>query len=90
MVDTIISSSEEYEKKASLELNDSGEHNEADNVSVSSEITFTSDDKKGEKSQHKKYSKMSLEKLKEYCVSNKINSEGTKNQLITRIIDVSK
>jgi hypothetical protein len=90
MVDTIISSSEEYEKKGSLDLNDSGEHNEADNVSVSSEITFTSDDKKGEKSQHKKYSKMSLEKLKEYCVSNKINSEGTKNQLITRIIDVSK
>ena len=90
MVDTIISSSEEYEKKGSLDLNDSGEHNEADNVSVSSEITFTSDDKKGEKSQYKKYSKMSLEKLKEYCVSNKINSEGTKNQLITRIIDVSK
>ena len=90
MVDTIISSSEEYEKKASVDLNDSGEHNEPDNVSVSSEITFTSDDKKGDKAQHKKYSKMSLEKLKEYCVSNEINSEGTKNQLIARIIDVSK
>ena len=76
MVDTIISSSEEY----------SGEHNESDNVSVSSEITFTSDDKKNEKTLYKKYSKMSLDKLKDYCVSNKINSEGTKNQLIANII----
>lgn len=76
MVDTIISSSEEY----------SGEHNESDNVSVSSEITFTSDDKKNEKTLYKKYSKMSLDKLKDYCASNKINSEGTKNQLIANII----
>jgi hypothetical protein len=88
MVDTIISSSEEYEKKASIESNDYGEHNEADNVSVCSEITFTSEDKKNERTLQKKYSKMSLEKLKELCISNKVNSDGTKNQLITRLIDV--
>ena len=56
-------------------------------MSVSSEITFTSDEKKNEK---KKYLKMSLDKLKDICNQNKINSEGTRNQLITRSIEVNK
>ena len=61
-----------------------------DNMSVCSEITFTTDDKKGEKTLMKKYSKMSLDKLKEVCGSFNINSEGTRNQLITRIIEAKK
>jgi len=59
-------------------------------MSVSSDITFTSDDKKFEKTLIRKYSKMSLEKLKEFCNLNNINPEGTKNQLITRIIENKK
>ena len=82
MVDTIISSSEEYEKKVRDDALD-----ENDTMSVSSEITFTSDEKKNEK---KKYLKMSLDKLKDICNQNKINSEGTRNQLITRSIEVNK
>lgn len=98
MVDTIISSSEEYESKvhaSQVEQSESGivdysEHNDNDNMSVSSEITFTSDDKKSEKTLMKKYSKMPLDKLKEVCNSININSDGTRNQLISRIIDVKK
>jgi hypothetical protein len=100
MVDTIISSSEEYENKVHVQQSgvaadaaetvEYGEHNDNDNMSVSSEITFTSDDKKGEKTLMKKYSKMPLDKLKEVCNSININSDGTRNQLIARIIDVKK
>jgi hypothetical protein len=84
MVDTIISSSED------IEINELEESNEPDNMSVSSEITFTSDDKKNEKTLQKKYSKLSLDKLKELCSANNISAEGTKNQLITRIIELKK
>jgi len=84
MVDTIISSSED------IEINELEESNEPDNMSVSSEITFTSDDKKNEKTLQKKYSKLSLDKLKELCSVNNISAEGTKNQLITRIIELKK
>ena len=90
MVDTIISSSDEYEKKIrddALNENENENENENDTMSVSSEITFTSDEKKNEK---KKYSKLSLDKLKDICKQNKINNDGTKNQLITRIIEVNK
>ena len=90
MVNSIISSSEEYEGKVTPEqtvLNDKGEHNELDNISITSDITFTSDDKKNEGALHKKYSKMSLDKLKELCNTNDINIDGTKNQLITRLIE---
>lgn len=111
MVDTIISSSEEYENKIHVqqsgvaeavdatgvveaaeaaEMVEYGEHNDNDNISVSSEITFTSDEKKNEKTLMKKYSKMPLDKLKEICNSININSDGTRNQLIARIIDVKK
>ena len=47
ILDTIISSSED------IEITDSGEHNEPDNMSVSSEITFTNDDKKNDKRRKK-------------------------------------
>jgi hypothetical protein len=81
MVDTIISSSEEYEKKVR-------EDTEVDNdtISVSSEITF-GDDKKA---LTKKYSKLSLDKLRELCNLNNVNNEGTKNDLIKRIIEAKK
>lgn len=88
IVDTIISSSEDYEAKVLEE--DTNEANEQDNASVCSEITFTSDDKKSEKTLLNKYSKMSLDKLKEICGLNNINVEGTRKQLITRIIENSK
>jgi hypothetical protein len=101
MVDTIISSSEKYENKVHGEPNyiagiagaadaDASEQNDNDNMSISSEITFTSDDKKNDKTLMKKYSKMSLDKLKEVCTTLNINSDGTRNQLITRIMDVKK
>ena len=88
IVSTIISSSEDYEAKVLDE--DTNEANEQDNASVCSEITFTSDDKKSEKTLLNKYSKMSLDKLKEICGSNNINVEGTRKQLIARIIENSK
>jgi len=68
------------------------DHNDNDTISVSSEITFTSEDKKGDKDKilMKKYSKMPLDKLKEVCSAININSDGTRNQLIARIIDVKK
>ena len=101
MVDTIISSSEKYENKVHGEPNyiggiagaadaDASEQNDNDNMSISSEITFTSDDKKNDKILMKKYSKMSLDKLKEVCTTLNINSDGTRNQLITRIMEVKK
>ena len=93
MVNSIISSSEEYEEKVITEqtgLIDKGDHNELDNISITSDITFTSDDKKNEGALHKKYSKMSLDKLKELCNANDINIDGTKNQLIARIIENRK
>ena len=93
MVNSIISSSEDYEEKIVTEQKEYSEHNENidnDNMSVTSDITFTSDDKKNEKTLIRKYSKMSLEKLKEFCILNNINAEGTKNQLITRIMENKK
>ena len=93
MVNSIISSSEDYEEKIVTEQKEYSEHNEnidIDNMSVTSDITFTSDDKKNEKTLIRKYSKMSLEKLKEFCILNNINAEGTKNQLITRIMENKK
>ena len=93
MVNSIISSSEDYETKIITEHKEYNEHNEnndVDNMSVTSDITFTSDDKKNEKTLIKKYSKMPLEKLKEFCSLNNINTDGTKNQLITRIIENKK
>ena len=93
MVNSIISSSEEYEGKVTPEqtvLNDKSDHNEFDNISITSDITFTSDDKKNEGVLHKKYSKMSLDKLKELCNANDINIDGTKNQLIARLIENRK
>ena len=48
MLDTIISSSDD------IEIIETTEPNEPDNMSVSSEITFTSDDKKNDKTRRKK------------------------------------
>jgi hypothetical protein len=48
MVNNVISSSEESEVKGKTD-NEQNDQLEPDNVSVSSEITFTSDDKKKKK-----------------------------------------
>lgn len=99
-----LATGEEYENRSHIELIDAVDAADAadaadltadlaadaDNMSVCSEITFTTDDKKGEKTLMKKYSKMSLDKLKEVCGSFNINSEGTRNQLIARIIEAKK
>ena len=91
MVNSIISSSEDYDAKIVSEQKACNDDiNDTDNMSVTSDITFTSDDKKNEKTFIRKYSKMSLEKLKEFCILNNINAEGTKNQLITRIMENKK
>ena len=91
MVNSIISSSEDYDAKIVTEQKACNDDiNDTDNMSVTSDITFTSDDKKNEKTFIRKYSKMSLEKLKEFCILNNINAEGTKNQLITRIMENKK
>jgi hypothetical protein len=96
---TTINSSEEYENKFRIELIDTGDAadeaadyaNDAnDAMSVCSEITFTTDDKKNEKALAKKYTKMSLDKLKDVCGSLNISGEGTRNELINRIITVKK
>jgi hypothetical protein len=85
MVDTIISSSEEYEKK----VRDDAE-GDNDTISVSSEITFGDDKKTDDKALAKKYSKFSLDKLRELCNQSNLNNEGTKNELIKRIIEAKK
>jgi hypothetical protein len=95
MVDTIINSSEDYDTTNNAENIDKNEtidldHNEPDNISVTSEITFNSNDKKYDKTLVKKYSKMSLDKLKEICNFNNISSDGTKKELMTRIIENTK
>ena len=95
MVDTIISSSEDYDTTNNAENIDINEtidldHNEPDNISVTSEITFNNNDNKYDKTLVKKYSKMSLDKLKEICNLNNITSDGTKKELMTRIIENTK
>jgi hypothetical protein len=85
MVDTIISSSEEYEKKVREDA-----EGDNDTISVSSEITFGDDKKTDDKALAKKYSKFSLDKLRELCNQSTLNNEGTKNELIKRIIEAKK
>jgi hypothetical protein len=58
-----------------------------DAMSVSSDITFGTDQ---DKSITKKYKKMSIEKLREECVEKSLNSEGTKAILIGRILEYNK
>jgi hypothetical protein len=98
-----ISSGEEYENKMRIELIDDAvaadivmdalvdavagaDDTVDDTMSVCSEITFTTDDK----TLKKKYAKMSLDKLKDVCGTLNINGEGTRNELINRIITVKK
>jgi hypothetical protein len=95
---TTISSSEEYENKmriadvvvmdAATDAADAADAADTDTMSVCSEITFTSDDKKSDNALKKKYVKMSLDKLKDVCMSFNISGEGTRNELINRIIKV--
>jgi len=56
----------------------------ADNISVSSDITFNNE---GDKSSIKRYKNMNLDKLREECADKMLNTEGTKAQLLTRIVE---
>ncbi len=58
-----------------------------DAMSVSSDITFGTDQ---DKSITKKYKKMSIEKLRDECVEKSLNTEGTKAILIGRILEYNK
>ena len=60
---------------------------DSDAISVSSDITFGTDQ---DKSITKKYKKMSIEKLREECVEKSLNSEGSKAILIGRILEYNK
>jgi hypothetical protein len=58
-----------------------------DTISVSSDITFGTDQ---DKSITKKYKKMNIEKLREECIEKSLSSEGTKAMLIARILEYNK
>ena len=60
---------------------------DSDAISVSSDITFGTDQ---DKSITKKYKKMTIEKLREECVEKSLNSEGSKAILIGRILEYNK
>ena len=64
-----------------------GDNIDNDAMSVSSDITFGTDQ---DKSITKKYKKMSIEKLRDECVEKSLNSEGTKAILIGRILEYNK
>ena len=64
-----------------------GDNIDNDTVSISSDITFGSDQ---DKTITKKYKKMSVEKLREECVEKSLNSEGSKAALIARILEYNK
>lgn len=57
-----------------------------DTVSISSDIMFNTDDKYS----LKKLSKMNLDKLKDVCISLNLPVDGTKSQMINRILEVNK
>lgn len=59
---------------------------EHDNVSITSDMTFNTDDKYT----NKKLSKMNLDKLKDICIQLNLSSDGTKAQLISRILETNK
>jgi hypothetical protein len=69
-----------------LDVRTSNEAKDVDNVSVASDITFNTD----EKYSQKKLSKMNLDRLKDVCSQLNLNSDGTKAQLITRILENNK
>ena len=53
-------------------------------ASITSEIIFNNED---DKALSRKYNAMNLEKLREECKNNSLNTEGTKSILISRIIE---
>jgi hypothetical protein len=66
---------------------DTADNVDNDTMSVSSDITFGTDQ---DKSITKKYKKMGIEKLREECVEKSLNSEGSKAILIGRILEYNK
>jgi hypothetical protein len=60
---------------------------DADNMSVSSDITFGNE---VDKTLTKKYKNMNVDKLREECKEKSLNTEGTKAVLISRILEHNK
>jgi hypothetical protein len=69
-----------------LDMSENKEPKDIDSFSITSDITFNSD----EKYSQKKLSKFNLDRLKDVCSQLNINSDGTKAQLITRILENNK
>jgi len=69
------------------EVNKETTFDNSDNASVSSEVTFIND---VDKSLTKKYKAFTIDKLKEECIDKQLNIEGTKAQLVSRIIESLK
>lgn len=70
-----------------IETIDNVDNVDNDTISVSSDITFGTDQ---DKSITKKYKKMNIEKLREECIEKSLSSEGTKAMLIARILEYNK
>jgi archaellin len=70
-----------------IETIDNIDNMDNDTISVSSDITFGTDQ---DKSITKKYKKMNIEKLREECIEKSLSSEGTKAMLIARILEYNK
>ena len=69
-----------------LDMSESKELKDIDTFSIASDITFNVD----EKYSQKKLSKLNLDRLKDVCLQLNINGDGTKAQLITRILENNK
>jgi hypothetical protein len=64
------------------------EKKDVDTVSITSEFVFNASNDK--QKDQKKLAKMNIDKLKEICVQNNLSVEGTKSQLIGRILENTK
>ena len=62
------------------------ENDNHETMSIASEITFNTDEGTGKYSQ-KKLSKLNIDKIKDICTNLNINAEGTKAQLIAKILE---
>jgi len=69
------------------EVNKETTFDNSDNASVSSEVTFIND---LDKTLTKKYKAFTIDKLKDECIEKQLNIEGTKAQLVSRIIESLK
>lgn len=64
------------------------EKKDIDTVSVTSEFIFNASNDK--QKDQRKLAKMNIERLRDICTQNNLNTEGSKSQLITRILESNK